>query len=301
LPEQLNSNLRILDSLNERLTHVLDEIRAAKFRLDSFLQKQSHSSGQIAGGGAEPGVDEIELDRLREELGRRLKRYTKYHPDVLQLQGTIEKLEQNLSQAPPPSNAPIKRVVDNTFERQRRDIQAEIVLNEKDRDKLQKQIVVYKKRVEDTPKREQELLSLQRDYDNIRSAYHSLLGRQLEAQIAVNMEKKQKGEQFRIIDPARVPQKPVQPNIKKMVVFVLGAGLAVGCGIVALLEFMMQTFRGTKAVESYTSIPVIASIPTIQSKGGIKTIFLSKIVPVIGGAVAISLLGCFLGLAYIKG
>ena len=59
--------------------------------------------------------------------------------------------------------------------------------------------------MENTPKREQELQSLQRDYHNIQESYNSLLNRKLEANIAVNMEKKQKGEQFEIIDRALYP------------------------------------------------------------------------------------------------
>lgn len=303
LPEQLNSNLRILDSLNDRMIHVRDEIRSYRYRLDSFFQKETRFTdftGELDAVPV-PEVTDLELERMREELNQRLKRYTKYHPDVLQLRTIIERLEQQQTNDGSSAEQPVGRIIDTTYERQRRNILAEIAINENEKEKLQEQIAVYKKRVEDTPKREQELLSLQRDYDNIRSAYHSLLGRQLEAQIAVNMEKKQKGEQFRIIDPPRVQQKPVQPNIKKLVMSVLAAGLGVGCGIVVLLEFFMQTFRGAQALESYTSIPVIATIPTIQGTRGLMKIILGRIVPITSGVMTISLLGYFLGLAYIKG
>jgi len=301
LPEQLDSNLRILDSLNERMILVRDEIRSYRYRLDSFYQSETRYTDLPEGLGAAPEVTELELDRMREELGLRLKRYTKYHPDVLQLQAMIEKLEHRRTGGESGPEGTVNRRVDTAYDRQRRNILAEIAINESEREKLQEQIAIYKKRVEDTPKREQELLSLQRDYDNIRSAYHSLLGRQLEAQIAVNMEKKQKGEQFRIIDPARVQQKPVHPDIKKMVLFVLAAGVGLGLGVVALLEFLMQTFRGARAVEAYTSIPVIASIPTIQGSGGFMRALLGRVVPVTSGVMTLSLLGVFLGLAYIKG
>ena len=73
------------------------------------------------------------------------------------------------------------------------------------------------KKVDATPKREQELITLTRDYENIKTSYNSLLNRKLEADISVNMEKKQKGEQFQIIDAARLPEKPVSPDPKKTV------------------------------------------------------------------------------------
>ncbi len=76
-------------------------------------------------------------------------------------------------------------------------------------------MTVYQKRVEETPRREMELQSLNRDYANIKEVYNSLLNRKLEAELSVNMEKRQKGEQFRILDPAKLPEKPVSPDVIK--------------------------------------------------------------------------------------
>ena len=99
------------------------------------------------------------------------------------------------------------------------------------------------RRVDNIPKREQELLSLKRDHQNIQNTYNSLLNRKLEAEIAVNMERKQKGEQFRIIDYAKVPQRPVEPDMKKLFMFVVAAGLGIGGGCIFLLEFLDTSFR----------------------------------------------------------
>lgn len=300
LPEQLESNLSILDSLNERLTEVRAEVRMSKDRLDIFLQRANQP--------VDPTLDEVpvrsltkeqELARLREELNFRLKRYTEYHPDVLQVKSAIEQLEAEPDEAAVaqrPQTRPL-----TAFEQQRAALLAEVRANEKERNDLMAQIRLYKKRVEDTPKREQELISLQRDYDNIRSAYHSLLNRQIESQIAVNMEKQQKGGQFRIIDPARVPEKPMVPDMKKLILFILVGGLGLGCGIVALLEVTMQTFRGTGSVEMYTSLPVIANIPTIHEGSGIKRFFVKRFIPAVGGLTTVCLLGTLLGLIFIKG
>ena len=68
-------------------------------------------------------------------------------------------------------------------------------------------------------------MSLTRDYNNILESYKSLLNRKLEAEIAVNMEKKQKGEQFRIIDSAKMPEKPISPNMKKLFLLFVALGL----------------------------------------------------------------------------
>jgi capsular polysaccharide biosynthesis protein len=92
------------------------------------------------------------------------------------------------------------------------------------------------------------------------------LGRQLEAQIAVNMEKKQKGEQFRILDPARIPQSPVSPDMKKLFLFVMAAGLGIGGGLIFLLEFLDTSFKEPEEIENFLNLPVLATLPTVMSE-----------------------------------
>jgi len=53
-----------------------------------------------------------------------------------------------------------------------------------------------------------------------------------EAQQAENLERRQKGEQFKIIDPARVPGKPVSPDIPKILLLVIVLGMGSGFGLV---------------------------------------------------------------------
>jgi capsular polysaccharide biosynthesis protein len=117
--------------------------------------------------------------------------------------------------------------------------------------------------VEKTPKREQELLSLRRDYNNMQTAYNSLLNRKLEAEIAVNMEKKQKGEQFRIIDFATLPKKPVKPDMKRLFMLHLAVGLGVGAGLIFLLEYLNTSFKKPEDIESFLGVAVIATVPEI--------------------------------------
>jgi len=124
--------------------------------------------------------------------------------------------------------------------------------------------------VENTPKREQEILALKRDYSNIKGTYDSVLNRKLEAEISVNLEKKQKGEQFRILDPARLPEKPIKPDINRLFILVLAAGLAVGCGLIFLLECFDTSFRRPEDIDSLLGLPVLAILPSVIHPEDIK-------------------------------
>jgi hypothetical protein len=130
--------------------------------------------------------------------------------------------------------------------------------------KIQGQIEYYQRRVENTPKREQELLLLKRDYDNIKTTYSSVLNRKLEADIALNMEKTQKGEQFRILDPPRVAEKPISPNLNLIFMACLAVGLGAGAAVVFLFEFFDHSVRGPEALQARFSLPVLMVMPNME-------------------------------------
>lgn len=129
--------------------------------------------------------------------------------------------------------------------------------------KLNEEMKIYQKRVENTPKREQELLSLNRDYDNINDAYNSLLRRKIEAEIAVNMEKHHEGERFRILDYAQLPEKPISPNMIALFLLAVTGGLSSGCGLTFLIETFNKSFRSPEEIEALTGIRVAITLPLI--------------------------------------
>ncbi|MFA6012367.1 MAG: XrtA system polysaccharide chain length determinant [Desulfobacteraceae bacterium] len=272
LPEQLNSNLSILSNLNERLTSIQTEIIDARSRVTNLRNTDFEPAALQTSRPVETrNTEELSLDQMKDQLEVFKNRYTDSHPDVIRLKKRISDFEIQMKKEgknkviSSEHNGDRRPRLNQTFILQRQNIRNEISRLEHERDDIIKQIALYKKRVEDTPKREQELQTLQRDYDNINETYNSLLGRQLEAQIAVNMEKKQKGEQFRILDPARLPQSPISPDMKKLFLFVMAAGLGIGGGLIFLLEFMDSSFKDPEDIESFLNLPVLATLPTVTS------------------------------------
>jgi capsular polysaccharide biosynthesis protein len=130
---------------------------------------------------------------------------------------------------------------------------------------INQQMREYRLRIERTPQREEQLLSLKRDYDNIRQAYESLLTRKGEADMAVSLQKKNKGEQFRVIDHAKLPEKPVSPNMMLVFMMVNAAGLGFGFGLIFLLDSLNTSFRRPEEIESDLGIRLLAIIPKIYS------------------------------------
>jgi hypothetical protein len=163
--------------------------------------------------------------------------------------------------------------------------------------KIQAQIEQYQTRVENTPKREQELLLLKRDYDNIKSTYSSVLNRKLEADMSLNMEKKQKGEQFRILDPPRMAEKPISPNLKMILMACIAAGLGIGCGIIFLCEFFDNSVRKPEALQARLSLPVLMVMPAMEHMRTRRSRVLGWLNHGLSAAGALACLGLLAGLA----
>jgi hypothetical protein len=121
-------------------------------------------------------------------------------------------------------------------------------------------------RVENTPKREQEFQDISRDYDSTREAHQSLVKRYEEAQVSESMEQRQKGEQFRILDPALPSTVTTAPNRLRllMMAFALSAGLA--AGVAMLAEMFDTSFHSADEVRAFTRVPVLLSISRIATE-----------------------------------
>jgi uncharacterized protein involved in exopolysaccharide biosynthesis len=289
LPEQLDSNLRLMETIRIQIEERRERLRSERSRLasaDSEIERMKIDLERdrnsrlypTAPAGSRESQELQPLDQLKEQLASLRANYTDQHPDVIRLRKRVEEMtrqakteapvleKESTSQAVGTGTAPqspLDRALAERI-RQRLEILSSINSLQEDISKSDRQIREYQQRIERTPKREEELLSLKRDYDNLQSSYRSLLNRKIEADMAVNMEKKKKGEQFRILDYAKLPEKPVSPNLKKFFFVSLAAGLAFGFGIILLLEFMDTSIRRTEELEK-AGIKVLATLPPLHS------------------------------------
>jgi hypothetical protein len=183
--------------------------------------------------------------------------------------------------------------------RQRREIKTEINGFEEDIRKLKNEIRIYQQRIERTPKREEELMALNRDYQNVRESYSSLLNRKLEAEVAVNMEKTHKGEQFSILQSAQVPLGPISPNIKILFILAFMGSLSVSFGIIFLLDYFDTSFKDPDEFESDLGVSVLATIPKVYEKKDFRLKRLNQLLTALSITVALCLFTGFAALAVI--
>jgi len=300
LPDQLASNLMVLERLQQQLSDKQKSLRDEKNRLISLenqIQRTREQASRTVANAAIPEDREpITLEGLKRQLAEYKIRYTPQHPDVIRLQRKIEELEKESPPSSAASGAGIRATgmgIEADLIDQRKNAAREIAALKEELTELQDQIAVYQQRVEDTPKLEQELLSLKRDYDNTQKTYDSLLARKQEAEVAANMERQQKGEQFRILDPARLPDKPQSPNMRKLFLMCLMAGLGLGGGLIFLMEFLDKSVKKLESVPQKLGIPLLVAIPSIDHPGDVRRHRLNDSFSIAAAVICIALMVLF--------
>jgi polysaccharide chain length determinant protein (PEP-CTERM system associated) len=266
LPQQMAANLSTLDSLNAQLrTNNDNQVRLAERRDQLSAQL---AQAKIDAGGPEP--DEVKLARLKQTLSALRIKYTDLWPDIIRIKDEIAQLEQEMA-APKPKSVAKTPEPPATPEVVRLQgllqmAETELKLTKADERRIRNSLDQYRTRVENTPKNEQEFQELTRDYESTKDLYQNLSKRYDEAQLAESMEQHQKGEQFRIIDPAVPPTSPTAPRRARLLLVSVAVSLMLGVGVMVISEVLDTSFHAVADLRTYVSVPVLVSIPSIVTE-----------------------------------
>jgi uncharacterized protein involved in exopolysaccharide biosynthesis len=288
LPEQRETNLRTMERLQQQLQLAHETARRAQERqqlITRSLAEIDQSTNTAAAGNAASNVTPAEaraarLALLRQELAELKTRYTDTYPDVINLKEQVRVLEERVEAdaAERKPAAPVTRpkegkelraapqnpyVVSLMQQLDQANVEAKTTAQEIAQ--LNEQLVIYQRRIENTPRREQELALITRDYETTRDLFRSLLAKRGEAEIAADLEQRHKGERFRIIESALLPDRPLGPN--RLRLLMVGLAVAVGVAVVAvvLAEQVDTSYRTVEEVRASLPVPVLSIIPKIAT------------------------------------
>ena len=283
LPSQLQGNLQAMQTASMQVQSLNESMnRAQERRLLIERQIADTQAVPVPGPMATPETpaplstaQQLELARGR--LAQVLQRYTPSHPEVASLERTIADLVSKLESETPVGGAlePKKPVTAAEAAAQKRilDLQAELAVidyqvtaNRAEVARLAKVMAEYQAKIDVVPTRESELVELTRDYSTMQEAYTNLLVKREDAMLASNLERRQIGEQFKLLDTASRPEKPYN-QVQRLGFISSGAiaGLVLGLLIVGLLEYRDSSFRSEEEAMRALSVPVLALIPVMSS------------------------------------
>jgi polysaccharide chain length determinant protein (PEP-CTERM system associated) len=282
LPEQRDANMQGLHNNEMQLQALLDSLnrdRDRKLVVERAIADMEAAEAVVASAPLVPAGPDLpagataaqQLESALQELQKLQMTKKDTHPDVvaqkrriadLQKKADTEALARPVSAPASPAELVRKnRIAEAKAELQRLDKQ---IADKTDAEqKLRGNMGIYQKRIEGIPARDAELTELTRDYRTLQATYTSLLAKKEDSKIAANLERRQIGEQFKILDPARLPERPTSPNRQQL--HMMGIGLAVGLGLVlaALIEYLDKTLKSEMDVRAALNLVVLAGIPVL--------------------------------------
>ncbi len=211
-----------------------------------------------------------QLSGLRGELATMREKYTDDHPDVIKLKKSIASLEesQKHSAGSGASDAATKKPENPayiTMQSQLEGTVGELKTLQTKRSELKAKMASYETLIQQTPQVEREYLDLSRDHENSVRRYQELNAKQMEAQVAQEMEKGSRGERFSLIDPPQLPEKPHSPNRPAIILLGLILSIGGGVGYAGILESMDASVRGSKALVGLVQAPLLGIIPYMEN------------------------------------
>jgi polysaccharide chain length determinant protein (PEP-CTERM system associated) len=276
LPDETQTNLNLLSSLNTQLSAVTQSLNRAqqdKTYTESLLAQQLAARTNLL-STYDPQPEKVgqQIATMETQLAALQSRYTSDHPDVIKLKGEIEQLKKKASQMgtaekentgedlaaqmpEPPQILQLRSQV-HAYEQAVKNLTA-------DQDRLREQIRLYQSRIQLSPIVEQEYKEITRDYQTALDFYNDLLKKRNQSEMATDLERRQQGEQFRVMDPANLPEKPSFPNRPLFALGGLGGGLMLGLLFAVLVEMRDKSLRSELDVEFYLEAPALAVIPSV--------------------------------------
>ncbi len=300
MPEQRDANVGRLIALQKQYQDKQASIQDLA-RTGVMIQDQISNRKKVLEAVAEAKVEieepgrpspqapllssEVRLARAKLVLEQLLSRYTEKHPEVKRTREIIAKLEIEAGKETPANDAAnnTPRIGSSNegsgsqvkgrleidpiilqLETQLKNVLLNIESIKAEREQEKMVISQYEEWLSATPNREAEWSALTREYAQLKRHYDYLVSQDLEAKSMLNLEKRQRGSQFKIEDLARYPEKPITPNFFKIMGMAVAIGIGAGLGLSLVLHFFDSTFRDPEALEPLFGIPLLTTVPYIE-------------------------------------
>lgn len=277
---QINKAASVYTSTGDRVMSPSDRLKVlrSEYARESAIHSADHPDvqrlrreieGLEAGGATAPaGNDRArQLTEAQGALTAARESHTADHPDVKRLERLVATLsapqdtpDEASKPVDPPDNPAYIQI----------SAQREATINERNsllrqRTELAARIADLETRLANSPGIERDYAALLRDLDNEQLKYREVRQKQMEAQLARNLEEGRKGERFTLIEPPLAPDEPASPNRKLLLVLGIILALAMAGGIAALLEAVDSSIRGRRDLANLLAVPPLAVIPWIEN------------------------------------
>ena len=277
LPDDEQMNLSVMANLNNQLGAVMQNLNRAqqeKSYAETMLTQQLAAWQTSQQTLTNPQSLQQQLTTAQSELLNLQARYTPDYPDVIKLQKTISELKAQIETSSKtedaqktvtskPSSAEPLQI--QQLRAQLRPLQQQIEQGEKEESRIQDELKGYQARIQLSPRVEEEYKAVTRDHQTALGFYNDLLTKMTQSEMSTDLERRQQGEQFQVMDPANLPEKPTSPDRFRITSGALAGGLGTGIALVLLLEMRDRSIRSERDIEFFLALPTFAHIPSVAA------------------------------------
>ena len=271
LPEQTQANLAMAAGIRQQLESNAVALRGEQDRL-TMIERQIESMQRgaedlILPGGVASG--HARVMQLQQQLADARGIYTDKHPEIQRLQEELAQAKRDAerSMTQPEEERLSTLKFDPTYRQllaDRETARMRIRDLRRAESRARAQLGTYEARVESAPKVEQQLASVQREYDLERQQYGALSQKLQAAQLAESLEQRQGGEQFQVLHAAYLPGTPESPNVPRILLVALGLGFGLGVAGALGREYIDRSVYDVRALQNQFDVPVLGEIPRID-------------------------------------
>jgi capsular exopolysaccharide synthesis family protein len=280
LPEQLNTNVHAIDRLEAESASQQEVEKANTLRLESVDKAIREYEDEASPSRAARDPRLAKIKALERSLLALQSSYKESYPDVAGVRNEIKKLQAMttedyvalyVEQEPAEVDEGVKRKrkpldpYKAGLLKQREDVLRELEMVRLHQSRIANEIKKYEARIEGTTIHQQELMTIQRDYDNLQKSYQTLLEKKLAIGMAGNLEEKHQGTKLRIIQQANLPGFPEKPNVLMIMFGGFGIGCALGFGSAFGVELLRRGFVSAEEIEVTLGLSVLAAISQFES------------------------------------
>ncbi|MEB2345972.1 MAG: hypothetical protein OZ948_14680 [Deltaproteobacteria bacterium] len=266
LPEDRDNNERLLgramDALNiaqRGLAEAQSDQAFYRQQATAVRASEGRRGDDVVGKAVSPALRLQELEMMLGEMQAR--GFTDKHPDVVKTRAEMEQLQARVD-SDDPTEAPTS-VAEQEARAQAERAATRAETEQREIERLEGEIRQLEERIARTPAVAERLGALAGEYESLTKSFGEFSSKRVEATVAANMERRQKGEQFRVLEPAVTPPNADSPNRPLILVLGLFVGLALGVALAFLLEVSDTSIHDARGLQERLRIPVLASVPAI--------------------------------------
>ena len=300
LPGVLQLNMQALDHIERNIEVAKENLRASKEKEEGLKEQLLNIPVSLESALKQQGKkddDQLRLENLKMNLINLKTKFSDLYPDVKKLKqeikdltAKIDKKKKDNTKKPADDPDSVKNPAYVTLASRLASIRSDIKSTKNKIKDMEKQAEVYRSRLAVTPDVEEKYNAIISERNILNGKYQEMQSKMMEARVSQELESKQQGERFTLVESATLPDKPFKPNRLAIILIGIVLGMGAGVGFASIREFSDTSFRDAESLHRATGFPVLTVVPRIITSQDRTRRFMKRIIVSVAVVAAVVVL-----------